>query len=371
MTGTEGHGAGPSSSEFESSAMGGGETGANILTGGEGGFNAQGPPMTGVEAHAPPGHPVVPDGSGIGGFGASGGEAGTNVPGGGEGVFSGQGPPATGGEGSYSPPTAPLPPGASPPAHHVYPVIVPVGVRRRKPVHEQLGVVNTLPSPWFDPNQQQQYYPQQQPWDDDDTYPYSYGSSGQFGAGAAASWEYPAYGSSQRRQSAGHPYSPKDPFATPAGQQDQSNVSTRDSKASYFDPQASGDDRPITNVVPGPSGSRPTSDEKPNLIATENSRTSSKSPTLETYLTFTPEHGPPPTKSDPSSISPQSAVPTAPSNTTFGSLTVQQMSTAELDITYKNNPEEEGHQSDRDPLPPRYAEAGRSSSMDSSTTQRA
>ncbi|KIO16698.1 hypothetical protein M407DRAFT_33644, partial [Tulasnella calospora MUT 4182] len=338
--------------------------------------------------HAPHGHPIGPNGSGIETSGVSGG-AGANVPGGAGGGFGGQGlPPMTGFEGSYTQPGGPLPPGASPPAGHVYPVIMPVGARRRESGHSQPGMLNTVSTPWFDPNQQQQYYPQQQqPWGNAD--PFAYPSSGQYGMGVAAGWADPANNSSQRPQSMAHSYNPNDPFATPVGRQDQFNSNPRDSKASYFDPRASGADHPPANagmVAAAPAASRrPTSDQKTTLIALDNSRTNSTSPTMTSYLLSTPGHtrspSLPPIQPEPSSGSPQpAAAPATTTNTTTttaSSPAVRPMSTTEASSAAgdpfnndSNTPDAEGQQSD-EPPPPSYAEVERSRSMDSSTTRQA
>lgn len=153
--------------------------------------------------HAPHGHPLNPNGGGIETSGVGGGGAGANAPGGAAGGFGGQAPPPpmTGFEGLHNQPGAPLPPGAGLPTHN--PVIVPVGARRRESDHGQPSVLNTVPTRWFDPNQQQQQYYPQQPWDNVNPSAYSSApsGSGQYGAGEAAS--------------------PNDPFATPAGQQGQ------------------------------------------------------------------------------------------------------------------------------------------------------
>ncbi|KAG8943700.1 hypothetical protein FRC00_010994, partial [Tulasnella sp. 408] len=327
--------------------------------------------------HAPYGHSLNPNGSGIESSGVGGGGIGANVPGAAGGGIGGQGPLPTGFEGSYTQPGAPLPPGASPPTHHIYPVIVPVGARRRESGHGQPGVLNTVPTPWFDPNHHQQYHPQQ-PWSNADPFSYSSGPSGQYGVGTAAGWVDPAYSFAQRRQSMGRPYSPNDPFATPSGQQGHYGVSPRDSNASYFDPRASGADYPAANLAAAASASQPTSDEKANLIAINSSRTNSTSPSMTTYLLSTPGHGPlpslPSTKPESSSTSPQPAAAPTTTTTAPGSPEVRPMSTAEasaapndpFETSNNNNTEAEGHQ---DPPPPSYAEAERSRSMDSSATR--
>lgn len=290
----------------------------------------------------------------------------------------------TGFETSYTQPGAPLPPGASPPAHGVVPVIVPVGARRRESGYGQPGMLNTVSTPWFDPNQQQQYYPQQ-PWANADPFSYSNsGPSGQYGMGVAAGWADPATISSQRPQSMAHSYNPNDPFATPAGHQDQYTLNSRDSKASYFDPRASGADHPIANagvVAPGPSAARPTSDDKAHLIALNDSRTNSTSPTMTTYLASTPGHKPSPSLPsigpEASSSTPQPTAGPATTNatSTSGSPAIRPMSTTEVSSAAgdpfnneSSNPDAEGQQSD-EPPPPSYAEAERARSMDSSMSR--
>ncbi|KAG8927838.1 hypothetical protein FRC00_001977 [Tulasnella sp. 408] len=262
--------------------------------------------------------------------GAGGGGAGTSVPFGAGGGFGGQAPPMTGLEGLHTQPGAPLPPGATLPTQN--PVIDSTGARRRESGHGQ-----PVSPPWFDPNQQQQQYYPQQPFGNVDSSVYSSGLSGsaQYGVGGAVG--------------------PYDPFAPPAAQQGQY---PRDSKASYFDPQASGTDQPTSNVAATSStSSRPTSDEKPKLIAMDNSRADSMSP---------PGHGRsdsvPATKRDSSSSSPQSAGPKASAIPTSNSPVVRPMSTAAGSSTAgapfnnSNNPEAESDE----PPPPSYAEAERS-----------
>ncbi|KAG8971509.1 hypothetical protein FRC05_010986 [Tulasnella sp. 425] len=211
---------------------GGEKTDIGGTTGGGGGGGGG----TGVE-HAPghAGHHVPPtnyggtgietSGAGAGGGGA-GGPAGTAPGGGGGGMdtsavagggYGGTAPPTTGLEGQFHAST--LPPGASAPAHHAYPVIVPVGARRREPGQAQQEMVNTLSTPWTDPAQPQSsyYYPQQQqPWQNAD--PYASATPGAHYPNSGPGWADPAYSSpySQPGYNNGTPY-PADPRMSQQG----------------------------------------------------------------------------------------------------------------------------------------------------------
>ncbi|KAG8977556.1 hypothetical protein FRB90_008777, partial [Tulasnella sp. 427] len=176
--------------------------------------------------------------SGAGGGGGS-GVTGT-APGGGGGAgmdtsavgggFGGNAPPTTGFEGQFH---TTLPYGASAPAHHAYPVIVPLGARRRESGQQgPQEMINTLPTPWVDPAHQQQqqqqypgYYNQQQPWQNAD--PHAYPSSAPY-SNSGPGWADPVYYSQSGYNNSASSYPQADPRMSQSGYQ------------SPHDPRASG-----------------------------------------------------------------------------------------------------------------------------------
>lgn len=163
------------------------------------------------------------------------------------GGYGGTAPPSTGFEGQFA--VNNLPPGASVPAHHAYPVIVPVGARRRESQGPQ-EMVNTVSTPWIDPAQQQRqssyYYPQQgpqQPWQNAD--PYTSASSSQYpGSGPAWGADQAYYASQSGYHNNGAQY-PADPRMSQGGYP----VDPRASGA-YYPISAAGHTSPVNNANP-------------------------------------------------------------------------------------------------------------------------
>ncbi|KIO33149.1 hypothetical protein M407DRAFT_18011 [Tulasnella calospora MUT 4182] len=218
-----------------------------------------------VPGHGHIAHNVAPHhlgGTGVetsgagGGGGGAGGPAGTAPGGGGVGMdtsavagggYGGTAPPTSGLEGQY---VNALPHGASAPAHHAYPVIVPVGARRRESQGPQ-DMVNTVSTPWIDPAQQQQqqqsgyYYPQQgpqQPWQNAD--PYTSASPAQY-PGSGPGWADQAYYTSQSGYSHNGAQYPADPRMSQGGYP----VDPRASGA-YYPTSAPGHTSPVNTASP-------------------------------------------------------------------------------------------------------------------------
>ncbi|KAG8903455.1 hypothetical protein FRC01_009196 [Tulasnella sp. 417] len=343
---------------------GGEKDGVEAGTGGGGGGGASGAPHApgvGHVAHniAPPhlgGTGVETSGVGGGGGGA-GGPAGT-APGGGAGMdtsavagggYGGTAPPATGFEGQFSVNT--LPPGASVPAHHAYPVLVPVGARRRESQGPQ-EMVNTLSTPWIDPAQQQQqqgsyYYPQQgppQPWQNAD--PYTSASSGAQYPGSGPGWVDQAYYASQSGYHNGGAQYPADPRASQQYPVDprtsqQYSVDPRTSQGYPTDPRASGAYYP----TPASGHTSPVNNANPNRMSVVSSPSSTGHP-RQNLLPYMNEYGAP-------QPAPSVASTPAPPSSTAGTSADPFDKHAEASAAAAAGP------SDHDELPPpSYDEAG-------------
>ncbi|KAG8948156.1 hypothetical protein FRC04_009955 [Tulasnella sp. 424] len=219
------------------------------------GGGAGGPGVGNAYGYAAQGPPFNPNGNGIGMVGAAGGGAGANFPDGAGGGLGGQVP---------LPPPPGGPPGASPPTQNVDSVTLPVGVRRRQTGYGQpaSGILNNVPTPGFNPNQQQ-YYPHQTR-NSANPFAHASGSSGQYAVGATFGQPIdPAYVSAPRPQSNGNFYNPNDPFATPAAQQGPFNANYRYSGGSQFNPRESVADHPA-NIPTAPLSPILATDEDTN-----------------------------------------------------------------------------------------------------------
>ncbi|KAG8912884.1 hypothetical protein FRC01_004847 [Tulasnella sp. 417] len=332
--------------------------------GGGGGGGASGAPHAPGVGHVA--HNVAPPhlgGTGVetsgvgGGGGGAGGPAGT-APGGGAGMdtsavagggYGGTAPPATGFEGQFS--VNSLPPGASLPAHHAYPVIVPVGARRRESQGPQ-EMVNTLSTPWIDPAQQQQqqgsyYYPQQgppQPWQNAD--PYTSASSGAQYPGSGPGWADQAYYASQSGYHHGGAQYPADPrtsqqYPVDPRTSQQYSVDPRTSQGYPTDPRASGAYYPTA----ASGHTSPVNNANPNRMSVVSSPSSTGHP-RQSLLPYMNEYGAP-------QPAPSVASTPAPPSSTAGTSADPFDKHAEASAAAAAGP------SDHDELPPpSYDEAG-------------